>query len=43
VPEVAEDTWEALERRPYVRMALLCGIFCLAMLGVFFLYQPKTH
>jgi hypothetical protein len=40
VPEVAEDTWEVLERRPYVRVALLWAFFSLVMLGLFFLPRP---
>jgi hypothetical protein len=42
VPEVAEDTWEGLERRPFVRLLLLWGIFSLVMLVLFFLSRPEA-
>jgi hypothetical protein len=42
VPEVAEDTWEGLERRPFVRALLLWAIFSLAMLLLFFLSRPDA-
>ncbi|MGA2052712.1 MAG: hypothetical protein ABSH19_05310 [Opitutales bacterium] len=43
VPEVAEDTWDALERRPYVRLALLWTGFTLAMLTVYFFIWPTAR
>jgi hypothetical protein len=40
VTEVAEDTWEGLERRPVVRFLLLWAIFVLVLTALFFLSRP---
>ncbi|MDR2982942.1 MAG: hypothetical protein LBV12_11935 [Puniceicoccales bacterium] len=41
IPDVAEFTWDLIDRRPLLRMFVLWAIFLLMMLGLFFIIRGR--